>query len=74
VIIISENWHDRDGDGIPDKFDREPDKPAKTALEKHLQDMREDWVGPHNYKCPLCDKRFTTHKAYDKHYETHLQT
>ncbi len=69
---MSKEWHDRDGDGIPDHFDREPDKPAKNELEKHLQDKREDWVGPRNFKCPYCDQRFSSHLRYDKHLETHL--
>jgi len=34
---------DRDRDGIPDKYDREPDKPARNFYERYQQDLRHSW-------------------------------
>jgi hypothetical protein len=39
---------DRDGDGIPDIYDTDPDTPAQNAYELHLQDKRNAWKGPSN--------------------------
>jgi hypothetical protein len=39
-------WEDRDGDGIPDIFDVEPDIPATNEFEVRLQDIREFWTNP----------------------------
>ena len=54
---------DRDGDGIPDIFDRRPDIPARNHSERRAQDRRYNYIIPiRKRKTTLISSSGTTYK------------